>query len=99
MFVCISRFCLVEGDPAAVAQALKNRPREVDQVAGFRSMWAGQNSADPHEFVVEVRFVDVQSFDAWHRSPAFRLAHSAIPPGIKLDPSRTRLTTYELLSD
>lgn len=99
MHICISRFYVVEGDPAGIAAAFRSRVRLVDDSDGFISFWAGRSTQDLRDFTIEVRFRTTAQFEAWYRSHLFKEAHAAIPGGVKLDRSRSSISHYEVIAE
>jgi diguanylate cyclase (GGDEF)-like protein len=88
----ISRFRVSNGLEEEVRAAFLNRPRLVENAAGFRSLEVLTEAADPSVFLLLTRWADEESFRAWHRSEAHHQSHEGIPRGLRLDSSFTSLT-------
>ena len=95
MVVVLSRFRVANGMDADVAQAFRQRPREVEQTPGFLWLEVLADAEDPSTFYLLTRWTDRRSFDAWHHSPAHRQSHALIPKGLKLDPAFTKVYTLD----
>ena len=92
MVTVISRFRVRNGLEDEVRKAFLNRPRLVENAAGFCGLNVLTDAADPSVFLLLTRWTDEISFRAWHRSEAHNQSHELIPQGLKLDPSFTSLT-------
>ena len=97
MVLVISRFRVANEMESQVRQAFRNRPRLVEQAAGFLGMDVFTDVKDPSLFYLVTRWTDEASFNAWHRSEAHRLSHQGIPPGLKLAPDFTEVRRLERL--
>ncbi len=93
MVLVISRFRVVNAKEEEVRRAFLNRPRLVENAPGFLDLEVLTENADPSCFYLLTRWSDVEAFKAWHISEAHRQSHQGIPPGLKLDPSFTRVFT------
>lgn len=94
-FVVISRFKVANGVSPEVRDAFLRRPHLVDSAAGYVGMEVLSPTADPDEFWLLTRWTDEQSYRTWHRSHEYRESHKGIPAGMRLDPSRTLIMTFE----
>jgi diguanylate cyclase (GGDEF)-like protein len=95
----ISRFRVRNGLEGEVRNAFLNRPRLVEQAAGFCGLDVLTDAADPAIFLLLTRWTDEESFRSWHRSDAHHQSHTMIPSGLKLDPSFTSLTIGSTIED
>jgi signal transduction histidine kinase/heme-degrading monooxygenase HmoA len=95
MVVVLSRFRVANAMEAEVAQAFRQRPREVEHTPGFLWLEVFADAADPATFYLLTRWTDRQSFETWHHSPAHRESHALIPKGLKLDPAFTKVYTLD----
>ena len=95
MIVAMSRFCVKDGREPDVRQAFLDRPRLVDDQAGFLGLEVFQDEADRSIFYLVTRWSDVISFQTWHSSEAHRHSHEAMPKGLKLDSAFTWLRVLE----
>ncbi len=95
MFVAMSRFTVANGMIEDVAEAFRNRPGLVDSAPGFRRMDVMTSIDPPGEFWLMTYWDDEASFQAWYKSHAFKDSHMGMPKGLKLDPSRTKITYLE----
>jgi signal transduction histidine kinase/heme-degrading monooxygenase HmoA len=95
MVVVLSRFSVANRMEADVAQAFRQRPREVEHTPGFLWLEVFADAEDPPTFYLLTRWTDRQSFETWHRSPSHRETHALIPKGLKLDPAFTKVYTLE----
>jgi heme oxygenase (mycobilin-producing) len=89
MFLSMSRFRVGNDLDEAVREAFIKRPHRVDEAAGFVRMEVASPTEDPKEFWLLTWWTDQASFQAWHKSHAYRESHSGIPKGLRLDPTRT----------
>ncbi len=81
MILAVSRFRVTNGLQDAVRAAFLNRPRLVDQVAGFLGMEVFTDGTDSTAFHLITRWTDAASYRTWHASDAHRLSHQGIPAG------------------
>ena len=72
--------------------AFLNRPRLVENLAGFCGLQVLTDAADLSVFRLLTRWRDEASFRAWHSSDAHRHSFELMPQGLKLDSSFTSLT-------
>jgi heme-degrading monooxygenase HmoA len=75
-----------------VRQAFLERPRLVEEAAGFCGLDVLTNATDPSIFLILTRWTDEESFRSWHRSESHHALHAFIPKGLKLDPAFTLVT-------
>lgn len=97
MVLVISRFKVANGLEGDVAEAFQKRPRLVDAVPGFLGMEVYTPHADQTIFHLVTRWIDRETFHAWHKSPDHRLSHGMLPTGLKLDPTVTQILELERL--
>jgi heme-degrading monooxygenase HmoA len=83
---------------SAVADAFRGRPHLVEEAPGFVRMDVLSPAEEPSEFWLVTYWTDEESFRTWHRSHEFRDSHSAIPKGLKLDPSATELRGFRYVA-
>jgi len=95
MHVVVSRFKVANGMTAEVKRAFAARPRLVEQAPGFVRLDVVSPLDDPDEIHLITQWRDRASYDAWHRSHAYRASHAGIPDGIKLVPGATEIRHYE----
>jgi heme-degrading monooxygenase HmoA len=91
MILALSRFRVKNGMEDAVREAFVHRPRRVEQVGGFCGLDVYTDTRDPSAFMLLTRWLDEESFRAWHSSPEHHASHALMPPGMKLDPRGTEL--------
>ncbi len=99
MYVAVSRFTVRSGFADQVAEAFRRRPHQVDQAPGFKRMEVLSPNDDPCEFWLVTFWENETSFQAWHRSHAFKESHSAMPKGLKLVPEKTSLRAFTLVCE
>jgi heme-degrading monooxygenase HmoA len=90
--VAISIFAVRNGTEERVRAAFERRPRLVESAPGFLGLEVFQSGPS---FLLFTRWEDEACFRAWHHSPAHHRSHAMMPPGLKLDPSKTRLFVGE----
>ena len=95
MVVVLSRFRVANRKEADVAEAFRQRPRDVEHAPGFLWLEVLADAGDPAVFYLLTRWTDRQSFEAWHHSPAHRASHALIPKELKLDPAFTKVYTLD----
>jgi heme-degrading monooxygenase HmoA len=95
MIVAMSRFRVTNHREMDVRQAFLNRPRLVDDQAGFLGMDVFQDRADGAIFYLITRWSDVDSFQSWHSGPEHKRSHERMPKGLKLDSNYTELRILE----
>jgi heme-degrading monooxygenase HmoA len=94
-FVALSRFTVANGMTADVKRAFVERPRLVEGAPGFLRLEVISPLDDPDEIWLLTYWSDEKSFQSWHKSHLHRESHKGIPKGLKLDPARTRLRSFE----
>jgi signal transduction histidine kinase/heme-degrading monooxygenase HmoA len=99
MVAVVSRFRVANGMQADVAQAFRDRPREVERAPGFLWLEVFVDSSDPTVYYLVTRWTNLESFEQWHRSPAHRESHALIPKGLKLDPAWTQVYRLARLNE
>ena len=75
MIIAMSRFRVKNHLEQDVRQAFLNRPRLVDDQAGFLGLEVFQEPTDGAIFYLVTRWSDLPSFRTWHSSPA----HQQLP--------------------
>jgi heme-degrading monooxygenase HmoA len=99
MIIAISRFRVINHREQDVRQAFLNRPRLVDDQAGFLGIEIFQDHTDCAIFNLVTRWTDHSSFRKWHSSPAHQRSHELMPKGLKLDSAFTEIRILERLED
>lgn len=99
VFVATSRFTVANDMTEPVKAAFRERPRLVDEAPGFLRMDVISPEDAPDEIWLITYWADRRSFETWHASPAHRLSHAFMPPGLKLVPGRTEVRHFEYVSD
>lgn len=94
LFVAVSRFRVANGMADQVREAFENRPHLVDESDGFLRMEVFSPLDADEEFILVTWWTDEECFRRWHHSHAYRESHGGIPRGLKLDPSRTKLSFF-----
>jgi heme-degrading monooxygenase HmoA len=95
MIVAMSRFRVKNDRERDVRQAFLDRPRYVDDQAGFLGLEVFQDQTDGALFYLVTRWSDVASFRTWHSGPAHKHSHELMPKGLKLDSAFTELRILE----
>jgi heme-degrading monooxygenase HmoA len=95
MIVAMSRFRVKNDRERDVRQAFLDRPRLVDDQAGFLGLEVFQYPGDCAVFYLVTRWCDVSSFRSWHSSEAHHHSHELMPKGLKLDSAFTELRILE----
>ena len=91
MFLSISQFAVASDLDNSVREAFVHRAHRVESAPGFIRMEVANPTQDAKSFWLLTWWDKAESFDSWHRSHEFKASHSAIPKGLKLDPTRTSL--------
>jgi PAS domain S-box-containing protein len=99
MIVAMSRFRVKNNREEDVRRAFLDRPRRVDDQAGFLGMEVFQDETDHAVFYLLTRWSDAPSFRTWHASQAHRASHELIPKGLKLDSEWTEIRVLERVED
>jgi len=99
MIIAMSRFRVMNHREQDVRRAFLNRPRFVDDQAGFLGIEIFQDHADCAIFYLVTRWTDHASFRAWHSSPAHQRSHELMPKGLKLDSAFTEIRILERVED
>jgi quinol monooxygenase YgiN len=87
----MSRFRVVNDKAEEVRQAFLNRPRLVEDAPGFLDLEVLTDNEDASCFYLLTRWINLPAYRAWHSGEAHRQSHQGIPPGLKLDPSFTKV--------
>jgi heme-degrading monooxygenase HmoA len=95
MIIAMSRFRVKNDREQDVRQAFLDRPRLVDDQAGFLGLEVFQDQKDCAVFYLLTRWSDVSSFRTWHSSQAHKHSHELMPKGLKLDSAFTELRILE----
>ena len=94
----LSRFVVANDMDAAVKQAFILRPHLVDNAAGFVRMDVLSPEDTPNEIWLMTYWVDIASYQTWHKSHAYHESHAGIPKGLKLVPGSTALRIFNLIA-
>jgi heme-degrading monooxygenase HmoA len=95
MFVALSRFTVANDMDAAVKNAFRERPHEVDATPGFVKLDVISPERDPKEIWLITYWQDRESFESWHKSHAYGRSHAGIPKGLKLVPKSSNVSYFE----
>jgi len=95
MIIAMSRFRVQNHREQDVRQAFLDRPRLVDDQAGFLGLEVFQDPADLAVFYLVTRWSDPLSFHSWHSSHAHHASHAFMPKGLQLDSAFTELRILE----
>lgn len=95
MIIAMSRFRVKNDRRQDVRQAFLDRPRFVDDQAGFLGLEVFQDETDGAVFYLLTRWSDASSFRTWHSSHAHKHSHELMPKGLKLDSAFTELRILE----
>jgi heme oxygenase (mycobilin-producing) len=101
MIVVMSTIRVTEGDPDALAEQYRARSQLAENHPGCLGVEILRNQENPSEFVVYTRWKDLESYDQYRSSDAYRTAHSRIaeiPGRIKIDPASRTVQVFEHLS-
>lgn len=81
-----------------VKEAFRQRPRLVDDKAGFIRMDIISPESNPDELWLLTYWESRKSYETWHSSPDRRQSQQFIPKGLKVVPGSTRIIFYEHVS-
>ncbi|MBC7917262.1 MAG: antibiotic biosynthesis monooxygenase [Rhodoferax sp.] len=98
MYLAISRFTVANQMDDQVRQAFVQRPHLVDQASGFLRMEVANPTDNANEFWLMTWWTDQAAFKAWHHSHTYRESHKGIPKGLRLDPKRTALMSFDVVA-
>lgn len=100
MFTVISKFAVEDKDNSIeeVRQAFRQRPRKVDNTAGFIRLDVLNHEDKPEEFWLITYWENEESFNRWYRSHMYSESHSGIPDGLKLIKDSTELIYFRHIS-
>jgi heme oxygenase (mycobilin-producing) len=98
MFVALSRFVVRNGMEDEVRAAFEERPHLVDLAPGYIRMEVLRPRECAEEFWLMTWWEDEASFDAWHKSHAYKDSHAGIPRGLKLVPGAQRIRRLECIA-
>ena len=99
MFVAMRRFVIANDRVTAVREAFRQRPRSVDQAAGFIRMEVLSPVDCPEEMWLMTYWQDKASYERWHAGPDYRNAQQHIPKGLKLHPGHTELRFFDVIAE
>ena len=98
-FVALSRFTIRNDMSRQVREAFVARPHLVDSAHGFLGMQVMSPVGNPSEIWLMTRWIDEQSYSAWHKSHRYHDSHKGIPKGLKLVPGSTEIRGFELFAE
>ena len=98
MFLAISRFAVANAMEEKVREAFILRPHKVDAAQGFIKMEVANPTDNDREFWLLTWWQEEKDFRAWHHSHSYRDSHAGIPKGLKLEPSRTKMTYLQVIA-
>jgi len=96
-FTAISKFEVRNNMEDEVREAFKNRPRLVDNAAGFISLQVLCPRDNPAEFWLITHWDSEEDFHEWHDNHLSE-SHKGIPKGLKLVKRSWKLTYYDLIT-
>ena len=89
----LGRFVVANAIGDNVEAAFQNRPKQVDDVKGFRKMEV-LRGRDPREFLLFTFWDSEGDFREWFESHRFQDSHERIPGRLKLNPQETALKIF-----
>ena len=98
----MSRLRVPEQRAPALVRAFQGRARLVGGADGFVDLQVWQSDRDPGELIMVSRWRDRDAFKAYMRSPAHRVSHDRIDPGLQAAIKLERLEhlhTYEVVAE
>jgi heme oxygenase (mycobilin-producing) len=98
MFVALSQFTVVEGMEHKVKDAFVSRPHLVEKAPGFERMEVLRPQDVPEDFWLLTWWQDEASYQNWHKSHEYHQSHKFMPEGLKLVPSKTKISFFERIS-
>ena len=101
MIVITSRLRVTSGTADALAERYRRRARVVEGFPGCLGVEVLRHLERPDEFVVVSRWSDEDSYAAYRRHPAFRVAHAGIGEiagGVRVASGERAVDRYEVLS-
>jgi heme-degrading monooxygenase HmoA len=102
MYVSLSRLRVEPHRAAELVAAFRARAHLVDDAEGFVDLQVWQSDRDPAELIMVSRWRDRDAFKAYMRSPAHRVSHDRIDPGLDAAIRLERLEhlhTYEVVAE
>jgi len=93
MVVVVSKFVVSNGMEREVAEAFRNRPRQVDSAPGFVRLEVLSPAENEAEFWLVTYWDSEAHYHDWHRRHRHD-SHQFIPKGLKLDPHGTELRVF-----
>jgi heme-degrading monooxygenase HmoA len=94
MFVALSSFEIENGMEAEVKEAFKNRPKLVENYAGFVRLDVISPAENPAEIWLITHWQDETSYQTWHKKH-LKESHTGIPKGLKLVSHSFKLRFFE----
>ena len=94
----LSKFFVANDMAADVKQAFLLRPHLVDHAPGFVRMDVLSPEDAPNEIWLLTYWVDLASYQTWHKSHAYHESHAGIPKGLKLVPGSASLRIFDLVA-
>ena len=97
----MSRIKVIAGDPDALAAQYRDRSHLAEEQPGCLGIEILRSHQPADEFVVYTRWEDLEAYERYRQSEAYREAHrriSDIPGGVKIDPKSRSIEIYDVLS-
>jgi len=98
MHIVISKFCVANDMSEEVLTAFLKRPHLVDNEPGFISIQVLRPVDNPNEFWLITHWENFDSWEQWYHGHKYKQSHHAIPKGLKLDPSKTKIQHFDLIA-
>ena len=102
MYVSVSRLRVAPDRAPELVAAFRRRAHLVESAEGFVDLQVWQSDRDPTELMMVSRWRDRRCFTAYMRSPAHRVSHERIDPGLNAAIELERLEhlhTYEVVAE
>ena len=95
VFVALSRFTVANAMTEQVKAAFVNRPRLVNDAAGFLRLEVLSPLDNGDEIWLVTYWTDEASYRQWHRSHQYKESHGHMPKGLKLVPRSAKVRFFE----
>ncbi len=95
MFTVVSKFTVANNMTKEVKDAFMNRPHLVDKASGFVRLDVLSPRDTSDEIWLITYWKNEDSFNAWHRSHAFKESHRLMPKGLKLVTQNTKIRYFD----
>lgn len=93
MFAAVSCFEVMPGFEDPVKEAFTNRPKLVENYAGFIRLDVLSPKDNPAEIWLLTYWENEETFNIWHRKH-LKDSHAGIPKGLKLVPHSFKLRAF-----